>query len=61
MTPCAECGGTVVVTFSDGPVDCGSFLETWECVNCGATGTVHGESSDPPVKWERDGEVWSDR
>jgi len=57
--PCNECGAPTKVVDQHGGTKSGSFVENWECAN-GHTGTVKGEASEMPQKWDRYGSVFSD-
>ena len=52
---CRSCGMMDAVPV-DVPKDPdGSFIEQWECPNCGAAGSVYGDSEKPPQEWRRAG------
>lgn len=58
--PCNNCGGALEIVEQSGGIDGGPFYEEYECVSCGETGSVSGESSDPPSRWRKEGQVFSE-
>lgn len=56
--PCNDCGGALELTTENGGINGGTFTERYECANCGATGTITGESSEPPARWDKYGRVF---
>lgn len=56
--PCTECGGALTLENENGGINGGPFTEIYECVNCGARGSITGESSDPPNQWRKQGQVF---
>jgi DNA-directed RNA polymerase subunit RPC12/RpoP len=55
---CGNCGSVVDLVESSGATDAGRFVEAYQCPNCGSTGRVTGESSDPPSEWQRMGAIF---
>jgi len=58
--PCDNCGGALSITKQSGGTNGGSFIEVYECANCGQTGTISGESSNPPQRWDKSGSVFGE-
>jgi len=56
--PCNKCGEATTLVESSGATEHGAFEEQYECAN-GHTGTVKGEASEMPEKWDRYGSVFS--
>jgi len=55
---CAQCGGVIEMTASEGGVTEGNFTERYECINCGATGRISGDAEHPARQWNRHGPVF---
>jgi len=55
MPGCKNCGGAVKIVEQSGPANGGSFYERYECANCGLRGSITGESSNPPKRWNKSG------
>jgi len=56
--PCKKCGGTLAMEKNEGAINGGRFVEEYNCVTCGATGYISGESSDPPNQWDKYGRAF---
>jgi len=51
---CNACGGPTKCVETTGGIESGHFYERYECQQCGATGSVQGESSNP-TGWSYNG------
>jgi len=58
MCACANCGGVVKLTESNGGTKEGHFTEIHECINCDATGRISGDAGDMAENWNRYGAVF---
>lgn len=58
--PCKNCNnGTVTIEDSNGGIINGHFEESHRCIDCGATGRIEGEASNPPNTWQKTGRVFN--
>lgn len=55
VLPCEQCGGVLTLTDSYADTREGRFSNIYECVACGATGTIRGRAEAPVREWSHQG------